>query len=527
MSSDPALVRPELVSVVQLRLAPDRRLVEQVQTGSSRAFEALVGRHRGPLLAFCRRLLGSREDAEDVVQQTFLVAWGELMRAESPRALRPWLYGIARHRCLTLLRARRESSLEEAAEPVVDPLAAAVTTREDLRAILTDVARLPDDQRAALVLAELGDISYEEIARLLGCPREKVKALAYQARSSLAVGRCARETPCVEIREQLATLKGGALRRASLRRHLRDCAGCRAFRDEVRSQRSRFGSLLPIAPIVALKRVILGAVGGSGGGGAGGAAVSLGTLSGAGWAATAIVTVAVPIGGVAVALSAPGDGRMASQTPVPAVGAEAATYGAAPALAAPDDARAEPSASGRAQDPSSAIAPTRDRPRADDRPAWAEGNDTATRPAVPESDRGRAEADHTTSPGQHPSTGPSDAAKPAGPRSLPRPNSHPPPAERAKPGVPRRRGGRPTPRQPAAPTAPSRPSRPSTPAPQERHPDTPSAAVPANPPAPAARPTPSPAASGTPGGAPNADGRANGNVHTSSGPGVGPGGHRP
>jgi hypothetical protein len=74
-----------------LRLTGDRRLVERVEGGSERAFEALVDRHRGPLLEFCRRLLGSRDDAEDIMQQTFLVAWGEITRAQSPRSLRPWL----------------------------------------------------------------------------------------------------------------------------------------------------------------------------------------------------------------------------------------------------------------------------------------------------------------------------------------------------------------------------------------------------------------------------------------------------
>src|SRR5262249_4544194 len=151
------------LSPAVLRLASDRRLVEQVQSGSQPAFEEMFERHRGPLLAFCRRLLRSREEAEDVVQQTFLVAYRELTGSEAPRALRPWLFGIARHRCITLLRARRESTLGEMPERAHDQLAADVTLREDLRAVLTDVSRLPHDQRAALVLAQLGDASHEEI----------------------------------------------------------------------------------------------------------------------------------------------------------------------------------------------------------------------------------------------------------------------------------------------------------------------------------------------------------------------------
>ena len=123
---------------------------------------------------------------------------------------------------------------------------------------------LPDDQRAALVLAELESLSHEQIGEALGVPREKVKALVFQARESLVASRTARETDCAEIREQLANGRGGALRRANLRRHLRDCAGCRDFRKQVEHQRRQLAVLLPVAPTIALKEgVLAGTVGGS------------------------------------------------------------------------------------------------------------------------------------------------------------------------------------------------------------------------------------------------------------------------
>ena len=111
--------------------------------------------------------------------------------------------------------------------------------RQDLRDLLADVAALPDEQRAALVLAELGACSHEEIATVLAVPRDKVKALVFQGRSSLIASRTARETPCAEIREQLAILRGGSLRRTTLRRHLRECPGCRAFRSELAPSTAR------------------------------------------------------------------------------------------------------------------------------------------------------------------------------------------------------------------------------------------------------------------------------------------------
>jgi RNA polymerase sigma factor (sigma-70 family) len=509
MSTDAALAHHrDLVPFALLRLASDRHLVEQVQAGSERAFEALFDRHRAPLLAFCRQLLKSREEAEDVVQQTFLIAYRELVRSASPRALRPWLYGIARHRCLTALRARRDGPVEGAAEPAIDHLAVEVTARDDLRAILTDVARLPGDQRQALVLAELGDVSYEEIAGLLGCPREKVKALVYQARSSLAASRRARETPCAEIREQLATLRGGALRRTSLRRHLRDCAGCRAFRDEVRTQRGRLALVLPLSPIAALKRLVLGAVSGSGGG-AGAAAVGVGTLSAGGLAATAFVTLVVPIGGIAVAVTALHDDRTGPQTLAPASRVVATMYAAEPARAAQDHARAESLATERTAELANADTRTRDDARADDWPSPAEATGTDTRPPAPENGTGRDETDDATSPGRRAPESSSAAPAPAAPVVPPRANggaaSEPaaasiPPSRRdarPTPAVPPRGSGHPTPPDLAAPPAPPKANPQPTPAAPGHHSGTPPAQAPANAQVPPTPATPSPTGAGT------------------------------
>jgi RNA polymerase sigma factor (sigma-70 family) len=302
--------RDLLLPAAVLRLASDQRLVEQVHAGSERAFEVLCDRHYRPVLAYCRHMLRSPEEAEDVVQHTFLAAYRELVGMQAPiAALRPWLYAIARHRCLSALRASRARPVDEGLEPAADHLIAEVTAREELRAILGDMAGLPADQRAALVLTELGDVSHAEIARTLGCSREKVKALAFQARSSLAAGRAARDTPCAEIREQLATRRGGALRRTVLRRHVRECPGCQAFRDTVQVQRRKLNLLLPLAPAAGLKRALISALFGSGGGVPGGAAVSAGALSGTGLVAAALATVAIPAAAIAGALTGPRDAR--------------------------------------------------------------------------------------------------------------------------------------------------------------------------------------------------------------------------
>src|SRR4051812_3810482 len=241
-----------------LRLASDERLVEHVRAGSESAFEALFDRHHRGVLGFCRHMLGSVEEAEDAVQHTFLAAYRELVASDKPIQLRPWLYAIARNRCLTVLRSRGRQAAGELEEPPTEHLAAEVERRHDLRALLGDVARLPDDQRAALVLSELGDMPHDEIAAVLGCRREKVKALVFQARSSLIASKTAREASCADIRELLANLTGGSLRRNEVRRHVAECAGCRQFRDQIRRQRRDLAVVLPVAPTVGLKAAVVG-----------------------------------------------------------------------------------------------------------------------------------------------------------------------------------------------------------------------------------------------------------------------------
>ena len=94
-----------------LGLASDDRLVQQIQHGSEAAFEVAFERHSPAILGFCRHMLGSQEEAEDAVQHTFAAAYSDLQRGgEREIALKPWLFTIARNRCLSLLRARRAGS---------------------------------------------------------------------------------------------------------------------------------------------------------------------------------------------------------------------------------------------------------------------------------------------------------------------------------------------------------------------------------------------------------------------------------
>jgi RNA polymerase sigma factor (sigma-70 family) len=259
-----------------LRVAPDSHLVGLVREGRAAAFEAVYDRHHRAILSFCRHMLGSTEEAEDAVQQTFLSAYNDLMSSDKPIHLRAWLFAIARNRCYSVLRSRREQPVGELDEIATEGLAAQVQRRQDLRDLVFDLQLLPDEQRAALVLAEMDALSHDQIATVLGVPREKVKALVFQARESLIASRAARETDCSEIREQLSSLRGGGLRRANLRRHLRECSGCREFRQQIDRQRRQLRIVLPVVPTLALKETVLAATVG------GGATVSAATVGGGG-----------------------------------------------------------------------------------------------------------------------------------------------------------------------------------------------------------------------------------------------------
>ena len=227
--------------------AEDRRLAALAAAGDESAFEAIFERHHRGLLSLCRHLLGTLEEAEDAVQHTFAAAFRQLVQHEPPKHLRAWLYATARNRCVDLLRARRELPADRPPTSTAG-LSEEVERRSDLRELVDDLGRLPEDQRAALVLSELEELGHAEVAEVLGCPPKKVRALVYQARSSLSGWREARALPCRDVRQELAVARGAALRQGHLRRHLKVCPQCAAFRRDMDRQRRRVALVLPVLP---------------------------------------------------------------------------------------------------------------------------------------------------------------------------------------------------------------------------------------------------------------------------------------
>ena len=169
----------------------DQRLVALVREGDERAFEALVNRYEPRLLAYCRRMVGSPQDAEDVLQEVFAAAHAGILAHDRPINAQPWLYRIARNRSVNHLRRRRPAT-EGVDSMDVHPHENGTSTlervqqREELREIVADVHKLPKTQRTALILRQLEDLSYGDIAQSMGKSLPSVKSLLIRARISLA-----------------------------------------------------------------------------------------------------------------------------------------------------------------------------------------------------------------------------------------------------------------------------------------------------------------------------------------------------
>jgi RNA polymerase sigma factor (sigma-70 family) len=332
-----------------LRLQSDERLIALVRRGNHHAFEALVARYQSRLLAFCRHMLSSKEDAEDVLQEVFAAAFNAVLADERDINVRPWLYRIARNRSLNHLRRAQavgvdsmDVHLSEHGQTTADK----VHRREEFRLLIADVQDLPETQRTALLLREIDALSYEQIAEAMETTVPSVKSLLVRARVSLAEAAEARLLSCEEVREELGEVAEGLVRTsAPVRRHIRTCERCATFRKQLRQTNKALAALFPVGPLFLLKKTLLahlgttaaasgGTAAASGGAAAAGAAAggamqaglsTLATKAAAGLAAAAIVTAgAVEVKHVAKQPRAKVETATAVLSPAAAAGAASA-----------------------------------------------------------------------------------------------------------------------------------------------------------------------------------------------------------
>ena len=281
----PSLTRVPLGAPL-LRLRSDEQLLALFRAGSEDAFGVIHDRYRQRLFAYVRQMLsaGPRQDAEDVMQDVFVRAYGALRADEREVNLRAWLYRVAHNRCIDHLRRPTPPPaeiFEMSRKPLHDPIEEA-QRREDLTRLVEDVGRLPEQQRSALLMREIDGMSYADLAAALDVTVPAVKSLLVRARVGLVEAAEARDADCCEIRDDLmASYDRGVKASGRARKHMRSCAGCREYREALRGMRRSFAALTPVSA------GLFGSIAASLGIGGGGAAAGGAAAGGGGVAATA------------------------------------------------------------------------------------------------------------------------------------------------------------------------------------------------------------------------------------------------
>lgn len=242
-----------------LRSPRDARLVDRIAAGDVDAWATVDSRYRPAL----RRYVGSLArpgtiDPDDVVQDALMRAFDRLRRGDGPDQLRPWLYRLCRNAAIDAIRARTrhrddELSGNEAAAAATEP-ERTVLRRERLRRITADVAALPDRQRVALLARAVDGRPVGEIGAELGISNDAVHMTVQRARESLMRSEHARDADCEQIRVLLHDAHDRRVRpRETARLHLKSCAGCRAYREDLRRVDHQLRALAPpVLPLLAV-----------------------------------------------------------------------------------------------------------------------------------------------------------------------------------------------------------------------------------------------------------------------------------
>jgi len=166
----------------------DERLVALLRAGHESAFETLATRYEARLLWFCWQILRSKEDAEDALQDVLAAAFRAIVADKREIHVRPWLYRIARNRCINQLRRAKTvgfDTLEDHHAEHGSSPAEKLVSRQRFRDLVDDIQALPQTQRTALLLREVDGFAYGQIASAMGTTVPAVKSLLVRARAAL------------------------------------------------------------------------------------------------------------------------------------------------------------------------------------------------------------------------------------------------------------------------------------------------------------------------------------------------------
>ncbi|MBM3473260.1 MAG: sigma-70 family RNA polymerase sigma factor [Armatimonadetes bacterium] len=167
-------------------LSPEASLVARTRRGDAGAFEALVRQHKDSVLNLARRMVADCDAAEDIAQEAFIKAYRELHRFRGESAFATWLYRITINEARLYLRGhQRRVARWERQRDLAAAEASAQSPTDDPAPLTELLQELSADQREALALFHLKELSLEEIARTLGAPLGTVKARLSRGRERL------------------------------------------------------------------------------------------------------------------------------------------------------------------------------------------------------------------------------------------------------------------------------------------------------------------------------------------------------
>jgi RNA polymerase sigma factor (sigma-70 family) len=241
----PGVKPPLAVPRRLLKMRSDATLAERFASGDELAFDVLYERHRPVVLAVSMGVLGTTQDAEDATQETFS-ALAVALRTKPPAEMRPWLIRVARNASIDTTRRRRHRLLTLDGEIPDIPARPTGAGQAELAMVLDGIRDLPEGQRMALLMRELGGHTYAEIAEFLETDEEAVKGLIARARVGLRTYREATELPCATARSTIAAEPDGRRYDKTIRRHLRTCPSCRSYRAALRSDAKTLRAALPL-----------------------------------------------------------------------------------------------------------------------------------------------------------------------------------------------------------------------------------------------------------------------------------------
>jgi len=178
---------PEAVRPVATDRDDDREAILACQAGDRGAFDRLVERHQREIYRLCFRYVNNHEDASDLAQDSFVKAYKAIGRFRGDSAFSTWLYRIAVNTCLNF-RAAKRIAAEELSDALADPgkpVVQKMHERERSEQVRDAVTRLPEKQRATLILKVYHDLTHEEVAAILGSSVGTVKANLFHAVGNL------------------------------------------------------------------------------------------------------------------------------------------------------------------------------------------------------------------------------------------------------------------------------------------------------------------------------------------------------